>query len=146
MLADKEQTVQAMVADYLRYQYPDIPFHSDFGSGVKLTVRQACLQKRQNGGRRAWPDMFIASVRCENNSIYGGLFIELKRSGTRLTKRDGSPATNHIAEQGITLNRLNQRGYVAKFAVGFDEAKAIIDQYLSLPQVLFIEKGGKLHE
>ena len=90
--------------------------------------------------------MFIASVRCENNSIYGGLFIELKRSGTRLTKRDGSPATNHIAEQNVTLNKLNQCGYVAKFAVGFDEAKAIIDQYLSLPQVLFIEKGGKLHE
>ena len=56
----KESELQTMVADYLRRQYPFVLFHSDFGSGVKLTMGQAIKQKRQNGGRRAWPDMFIA--------------------------------------------------------------------------------------
>ena len=55
-----ESDLQSQVADYLRLQYPNVMFHSDFGSGVRLTVGQALRQKRQNGGRRAWPDMFIA--------------------------------------------------------------------------------------
>ena len=58
-----EAQLQEQVADYLRLQYPDVLFHSDFGSGIKLTPGQAARQKRQNGGRRAWPDMFIAETR-----------------------------------------------------------------------------------
>lgn len=100
-----ESQLQEQVADYLRIQYPDVLFHSDFGSGVKLTPGQAMKQKRQNGGRRAWPDMFIAQaaprlyithaptqcgihLNCADpNSgrlAYYGLFIELKREGERL--------------------------------------------------------------
>lgn len=55
-----ELELQAQVADYIRLQYPDVIFHSDFGSGIKLTMGQAIKQKRLNGGRRAWPDMFLA--------------------------------------------------------------------------------------
>lgn len=55
-----EADLQVQIADYLRLQYPNVMFHSDFGSGIKLTMGQAIKQKRQNGGRRAWPDMFIA--------------------------------------------------------------------------------------
>lgn len=138
----KESDLQIMVADYLRLQYPDVLFHSDFGSGVKLTPVQAMIQKRQNGGKRAWPDMFIAEpmpVKGAPDGIMGvkrneqyhfGLFIELKREGTRLTKKDGSWASEHIAEQAEMLERLIFRGYKAEFAVGFDEAKRIIDEYL----------------
>ena len=53
----KESTLQCHVADYLRLQYPNVLFHSDFGSGLKLTPGQARIQYRQNGGRRAWPDV-----------------------------------------------------------------------------------------
>ena len=56
----KESTLQCHVADYLRLQYPRVLFHSDYGSGIKLTPGQARVQYRQNGGRRAWSDMFIA--------------------------------------------------------------------------------------
>ena len=121
-----EQELQTLVADYLSIQYPNVIFHSDFGSGVKLTPWQAILQKRQNGGRRAWPDLFIAEpagMRC-------GLFIELKRYGTRLKKRNGGWASSHIAEQAVMLDDLIEKGYSARFAVGFDEAKEIIDNYL----------------
>lgn len=120
-----ESELQIQVADYLRLQYPDVLFHSDFGSGIKLTPGQAIKQKRQNGGRRAWPDMFIAKPKKDAfGTEWCGLFIELKTEGTRLTKKDGSPATKHIAEQ------LGVAGYYATFACGFDEAKKIIDNYL----------------
>ena len=55
-----ELELHAQVADYIRLQYPSVIFHSDFGSGIKLTMGQAIKQKRLNGGRRSWPDMFIA--------------------------------------------------------------------------------------
>ena len=131
----KESDLQVQVADYLRLQYPDVLFHSDFGSGIKLTMGQAAKQKRQNGGRRAWPDMFIAQP-AQKSSEYPdacykfGLFIELKKDGTRLKKRNGEWASDHIAEQARILEMLELRGYVAKFAVGFDEARKLIDEYL----------------
>ena len=126
----KESELQVMVADYLRLEYPGAMFHSDFGSGIKLTQGQAIKQKRQNGGRRAWPDMFIAEPELlDNGEGSYGLFIELKKEGTRLKKKDGSWASDHIAEQAEMLERLEFRGYRAVFAVGFDEAKQIIDNY-----------------
>lgn len=121
-----ESELQVMVADYLRLQYPDILFHSDFGSGIKLTMGQAVKQKRQNGGRRAWPDMVIAEPR----GIYHGLYIELKKEGTRLKKKNGEWATPHIAEQAEVIDELKKRYYRAEFAVGFEEAKKLIDGYL----------------
>lgn len=143
-----EAQLQEQVANYIRLQYPDAMFHSDFGSGVKLTPGQAVRQKRLNGGRRAWPDLFIAEpirkevdirfeVEDENGELFQpkvvvahGLFIELKRDGTRIKKKDGEWANQHIAEQAQVLEELEKRGYIAKFAVGFDEAKKIIDDYL----------------
>ena len=138
------------VADYLRLQYPSVMFHSDYGSGIKLTMGQAIKQKRQNGGRRAWPDMFIAEpreVKAEREVIKPkdgsaiieaylikqkyGLFIEIKKAGTRIYKKDGTlVADQHIREQFDVLEQLRKRGYMAEFACGFDEAKKIIDEYL----------------
>lgn len=61
---------------------------------------------------------------------YAGLMIELKKDGTRLKKKNGDWASEHIAEQAEVLAELDKRGYMAVFAVGFDEAKKIIDEYL----------------
>lgn len=135
-----ELELQMQVADYLRLQYPNAIFHSDFGSGIKLTMGQAIKQKRLNGGRRSWPDMFIAEAK-QRKSVefdgevyqynYAGLFIELKREGTRIFKKDGTlVADAHIREQFDMLEQLRQRGYAAEFACGFDEAKKLIDDYL----------------
>lgn len=123
-----EAELQVQVADYIRLRYPKVLFHSDFGSGIKLTMGQAIKQKRQNGGRRAWPDMFIAEPMRDKG--WYGLFIELKKEGTRLYKKDGTPASEHIKEQSELLEELDGLGYMAVFAVGFDEAKKIIDEYL----------------
>ena len=131
-----EAELQKNIAIYIRSQYPDVIFHSDFGSGVKLRPNQAKMQKIQNGGRRAWPDMFIAepklaSDKSEKCKYYKhGLFIELKKEGVRLKKKNGEYASEHIAEQAKVLGDLLERGYEARFAVGFDEAVKIIDEYL----------------
>lgn len=123
-----ESELQVQVAYYIRLQYPNVIFHSDYGSGVRLTAGQAIRQKQQNGGRRAYPDMFIAKM--ANGK--GGLFIELKKEGVRLKKKDGTWAKPHLSEQAEMLKKLREEGYEATFAVGFDEAKMIIDNYLNL--------------
>lgn len=121
-----EAELQKQVAIYIRMQYPDVIFHSDFGSGVKLTPWQAKMQKMQNGGKRAWPDLLIA----EPVGKYHGLFVELKKEGTRLKKKNGDWASEHIAEQDVVLSELNDKGYKAEFAIGFEQALNLIDNYL----------------
>lgn len=130
-----EAELQASVAMYLRTRYPNVMFHSDFGSGIKLQPWQARAQKIQNGGRRAWPDMFIAHpVDVDYGQIswrrYSGLFLELKKEGTRLQKRNGEWASEHIYEQALVLEELKTRGYRAEFAVGYPQAINIINEYL----------------
>lgn len=135
-----EAELQSQVAIYLRMKYPSVIFHSDFGSGIKLRPYQAKMQKIQNGGRRAWPDMFIAQpIEIDRGQPswrrYAGLFVELKKEGTRLKKKNGEWASEHIAEQASMLSMLQDRGYKADFAIGFDQATLIIDEYL-----MFLEK------
>lgn len=120
-----EKSLQRGVCDYLRYQYPKILFNSDM-SGIRLTIGQAVQAKslRSNDG---FPDIMI----YEPKEGYHGLFIELKREGERIFKKDGTPATPHITEQEYCLNLLRVRNYKAEFAIGFNKAKELIDDYLS---------------
>lgn len=130
-----EAELQANVALYLVSNYPDVLFHSDYGAGIKLKPWQAKAQKIQNGGRRAWPDMFVAEPRprCIDGGWkyeWNGLFVELKKDGTRLKKKNGEWASDHIAEQAEMLEKLREKGYRAEFAVGIFEATELIDEYL----------------
>lgn len=60
-----------------------------------------------------------------------GLFLELKRDGTKIYRKDGSfVADQHILEQAHVMHDLRKAGYAAEFAVGLDEAKRIIEEYL----------------
>ena len=72
---------------------------------------------------------------------YNGLMIELKKDGEKLLAGpraknrflsiDGKEyKTEHLKEQADVIYELNRRGYAAYFAVGFEEAKQIIDDYL----------------
>ncbi len=65
------------------------------------------------------------------------LKLELKKEGTSLLKKRGNDAygypafaSDHIREQYEMIEELRARKYKAEFAIGFDEAKKIIDQYL----------------
>ena len=136
-----ELDIQIQVADYLRLRYPNVLFHSDYGSGLKLTPGQAVKQKRLQGGRRSWPDLFIAEPKVKTvdrstntQRFYSGLFIELKRPDVKIYKKNGDlVANNHIREQNELLNSLKTKGYYANFACGFDQAKEFIDEYLGGP-------------
>jgi hypothetical protein len=124
MRNNREYQICKDIAHYLRLQYPDILYHFDL-AGLNLSRAQAGMMKAIQGGR-GWPDLFIAKPR----SGYHGLFIEVKIEGTKLFKKDLTPATPHIGEQCDMRVELAERYYKATFAVGFDEAKRIIDDYL----------------
>jgi len=126
-----EESLQLAVADHIVTNYPNVLFRTDAG-GIKLPIGLAKKLKDMNGGRRGWPDMFIAEPRVKSfPNVYHGLFIELKKEGTRIFKKDGTLVSDaHIREQYDMLNDLRARGYAAEFACGFDEAKKLIDDYM----------------
>lgn len=76
---------------------------------------------------RGFPDLQI----LEPRNGFHGLFIEIKRNGERVFKRDGTCASEHIANQKKWLDLLELRGYKTEFAIGFDECKKIIDDYFA---------------
>lgn len=129
-----ETWLQIKVAEYLNENYPDVIFHSDFGSGIKLPPYLAKIQAAQNGGRRGYPDMFIAEPRCDitqKDHWLHGLYIELKAEGAKVYKRNGElVADKHIQEQAEMLAKLREKGYAAEFAVGLGEAQGLIDEYM----------------
>lgn len=77
---------------------------------------------------RAFPDLVIYEPR---RGFYG-LFLELKRTGEKIHRRDGTiRADQHLQEQSEMLQALETRGYCARFAIGYTEAKTIIDWYFN---------------
>lgn len=127
-----ESILHEQVAAYLRSQYPDVLFHTDFGSGLKMTMGQAVRQKKLQC-TRAWPDIFIAEPRrWSKGFMCCGYFLELKAEGTKIYLKDGVTlvASEHIKEQSAVIDMLREKGYRADFIIGFDAAKKAIDNYL----------------
>ena len=151
---NSEHNLYEKIARYLQLQYPNVIYRFDLASDLKLTMGQAARHKRLHP-TRGYPDLSISepkiakpqcraltdeerrelekgmefiSVKIQQN--YHGLYLEIKKDGEKLTKKDGSWRTPHIAEQAEMLERLRQTGYRAEFGVGFDECKKIIDEYL----------------
>lgn len=145
LMRKTEENLHLKICDYLRKNYPDVLFRTDFSSGMKMSPGQAAKHKKFQKSR-AWPDLFIACPRemiavdtKNGNSIYsqdvGGLFLELKAEGTKLYKKNGEMVANkHYREQAEMLNKLIESGYYARFAVGYDEAIRIITNYLGEPK------------
>lgn len=122
-----EEHLQIQVCNYLRLQYPKVLFACDLASGIKLSIGQAVKAGRMRQSR-GYPDLMIFEARGE----YHGLMMELKREGTRIYIRSGGMTMDaHIREQARVLEALTNNGYKAVFAIGFDEAIKIIDEYLT---------------
>lgn len=133
---NSEHDLYEQIVRYLQLQYPDVIYRFDIAADLKLTPGQASKHKRLHP-TRGYPDLFIAesSTNIWNSPVrewglYFGLYIEIKKDGEKLTKKDGSWRTPHIAEQAEMLERLRQAGYKAEFGVGFEGCKKIIDEYL----------------
>jgi len=122
-----EKDLQINVCSWLKLQYPDVIFTSE-SSGLRLTMGQARSLAKQRSGK-GLPDLMILEPRGD----YSGLFIELKREGEKVFRRDGQIRSDvHLQEQYNIINRLNNKGYLAGFAIGFDEARNMITKYMKL--------------
>ena len=130
-----ERIVVEQVARYIQLKYPHAVYRFDLAADLKLTIGQASRHKRLHP-KRGYPDLMIAhpsSYYSDEGSVEtaSGLFLEIKKEGVRLRKvRSDEWDTEHIAEQVEMLATLNRLGYVAKFAVGYDECVATIDAYM----------------
>lgn len=121
-----EQNLQVAISQYIKLQYPDVIFTSE-SSGIRLSVGQAVMIKKCRNPSKALPDLWI----LEAKKGYHACLIELKREGTKIYKRNGDLLRDkHLAEQEEVQHRLKNKGYFCEFAVGFDEAKSIVDYYL----------------
>lgn len=122
----REHDIYTMIADYLRYQYPTIIYRFDLAADLKLTMGQARKHKRLQR-YRGYPDLFIA----EPKGKYAGLYLEIKKPGTKIFKKDGAiVADAHIREQYGMLEDLRFAGYAAEFGIGFEATKELIDSYM----------------
>jgi len=125
--SSEEYKLCKAISQYLRLQYPGLMFHWDY-AGLNLSRAQAGMMKGIQGVDK-YPDLFIA----EPKGVYHGLFLEVKHSKVKVFKQDGSIVANeHIQGQATTLAKLNLKGYLSQFAVGFDDVKAKLDKYMSL--------------
>jgi len=121
-----EAELQRDVCDYIRLKWPDAVFNSD-GAGNYVSSATAAMNTalRSSSG---YPDLFVAVPR----GGFHGLFMELKREGTKLHKVDGSWVNDHVAQQAEVLQRLDDAGYDAWFAIGWDMAIEIVEEYFAL--------------
>ena len=117
---------QIQFCDYIKAHYPDVVFHSD-SSGDRKTIGQAMRAKRLSS-HSGLPDLFIA----EPKGKYSGLYIEMKKTGEKIVKKDGATLkTPHLVEQNEMLFILRCKGYKAEFAIGLHEAICILEEYMN---------------
>lgn len=147
-----EEMTHERVVRYIRRTYPGVIFRTDFAAGIKMTIGMASKHKRLQY-RRAFPDIFIYSGAMRPSVLgelqYFGLGLELKAANVKLKKRDGSWASDHLAEQAAMMKELEAAGYMCTFACGYEEAIAVIDFYLAgdravifndfIPQIMDVE-------
>lgn len=125
-IQQSENSVHYQVAQYLKLQWPHVLWHTDLSGELHTQAQRWRVAKVQKG--TGWPDLFIA------HPVGGrhGLFLELKRDRSDIYLADGRSLKNeHIYAQNGVLQHLRGLGFSAFFACGFDEAKEIIDNYLT---------------
>lgn len=126
-----EYDTQVRIVNYLSERYPTLIVQGSLG-GIRLPIGNAVKAKKM-GNKKDFPDLTIAIP----NKRYTGCFIELKREGTRLYKKNGQLVTNeHFHAQDELHKMLRAVGYYAEFAVGYQDAIQQIEKYLSTTDLL----------
>lgn len=123
MRASKEYNLYRELAGHLRKYYPLVRYHFD-QAGLNLSKAQ-CGQLKAIQHSKGFPDLTII------NPNGGILFLELKAEGNNVFKKNGEfISDDHVAEQAQWITALQQAGYDAHFAVGFDQAQNYINNFL----------------
>lgn len=142
-----EEELQIKMCNWIRREFPHVVFVSDFAAGLNLTdtQRQKMYAMRSDDGQ---PDISIDYP----SRGYHGLRLELKKEGTVIYNQDGTlrkaPYTrkykksgrlfikrgDHLAEQAALLQKYNDNGYFARFAIGETHFKKLVRWYLEVPE------------
>lgn len=120
-----EAVVHRQAISFLRTEYPTIIFRTDYAAGMFMTPGQAHKHSLLQY-KRGWPDITI----FEPRQGYYGLAIEVKTSLARVSKKDGSWATDHIREQAEMMAELRTKGWYCDFTRGYPAVCELISWYL----------------
>jgi len=131
-MARNEEAEQIAICDYLRKYYPLVIFSSDH-SGIRVGQGLANKVKRLHS-ENGIPDLSIDEPR----GGYFGLKIEMKATGVSPFRKSGMLRNDeHLRKQWKMLMRLDNKGYFSGFCTGFEEAKEVINWYMSLPPTIY---------
>lgn len=119
-----EEKIQIELFSYLSLVYPDVIAISE-SSGIRVSKGLAMKLKRLRS-KHTHCDIYV----LQPSKGYHGLVIELKAKN--IYKKNGELLKDeHLYDQQKTIDALNKLGYYATFAVGFSQAKDVIDDYLN---------------
>lgn len=119
----REQAALFKWAGYMQGQYPELGMMFAIpNGGARDPVTGAIL--KQEGVKAGVPDIFLAVPRGK----YHGMFIEMKVKNDHKT---GKPTE----KQKWWINNLRRQGYKVEICFTWDQARLIILDYLSLPQL-----------
>jgi hypothetical protein len=131
-----EKQLHRDVCIYLKKQYPGIRFKSDMsgewiGGGKKNFGQTSRIASQRS--HKGFPDIQI----YERRGPFCSLAIELKAEGSSPFKKDETYKKEYAEggkrhDQVLWVGHLRALGWYGDFAVGFDEAKVLIDNYLKL--------------
>jgi hypothetical protein len=111
----------------MKIRWRDVVYRFDFAAGLRINMAARVLHK-QIQGDRGFHDFTVYEQ--SKDRMWSGLALELKIDGTRLKKKNGEWASEHIKEQAQHLEKMRKAGWQADFAVGLKEAIEQIDHYL----------------
>lgn len=119
-----EESLQLAVCKYIKLQYPSVIFTAE-ASGLNKSKAAAGKAKMMRSSSKL-PDLWI----LEPKDGFHGLLLEFKLNSPYLI--DNSLRKQpHIQEQNKMLHRLRSKGYYATFIWRFEDAKNIIDNYMT---------------
>lgn len=126
-----EQMLTGKISDYLRENYPNVPFQVDM-SGEALSKSAATRSSKNRAGLFKMPDLTIYVKKGK----YGCLMLELKKLSAHPLRLDGKLKKNeHIELQASSIIWLREHGQLADFSVGYVETIKKINDYLTTGQI-----------
>lgn len=127
MARNKEQRIAIQLSQWLQKEHKNLLWRFDLAADLKLTIGQAKKNKDLNPHTK-YPDFYL----CEPRGQYAGLYLELKVDRWEVfNKKSGEMKnTEHIQGQRIMRDILRLKGYKAEFALGLEDAKRHIAEYI----------------
>lgn len=113
-IGPNEDEIQISIVEYVKWKYPTVKFTYTMGD-VRLSPKQAVKAKKM-GYCKGISDIIFFKA-CHG---YHGLGLELKRDKHSRVRK----------EQIEWRDYLNEQGYFAYIASGYEESIEIIDRYL----------------